>query len=744
MTTALLAMAWLVGLGWAAWALPGGTPLAVLFAIGPVAVAYRQRPAVLLCAAAGCAGVALLAGARWQAATMPPPATSVAWLVDAGDVRLRGVVRDEPEERERSRRLRISVRQADAGAGWQAASGGVLVRVPITTRVRAGDTVLLSGHLTPPPDLPHFDYRAYLARQGIVAQLDYPRLSIIGHEPPAVLVARLRAARRAASRALDRALPQPEAALARGIVVGDRVAIPSDLAEDFRRSGTSHLIAISGFNITLVAGTVVGGLTWLLGRRRAALLALASIALYAVFVGMSASVVRALVMGALMIGAALLGRPGAPLVALAVAAAAMTVHDPRVIDDLGFQLSFTATAGIMLLVPPLQAAGRGLLTRLVPRDGLVGPMLALWDVMAVTVAATVATAPVLVHVFGRLSLVAPAANLVLVPLFPLVMLTSAAAAVAGVLAPPLAPLAGSLAWPPLALTVGVARAAAHLPGSSVATGYPGGWAVAWAYGVMALAALVWSRLASQIPRDDQPNVPPMRVPLGWSVAASAALIAVFLAVAAVHTGRAADGRLTVAYAVAGGAPVALVTGPAGERVLVDTGATPSGLAAVLDPLLPSRDRRIDIIVLTRRAPTTLGGLDLALERYGPRAVAGPPAAAGESLPVSAANFVGLEPGAVLYLSGGARLQIEAAAGERGRFAVVASMGTRRLAVTPGEQADAGAVRAGPPATGSLAVTAPALPLVRYDVRAQGPVWASTDGVTVRLRAARGDPFPATR
>src|SRR5579884_909112 len=148
MLTIVLAAAWLIGVAGAAWAAPGGAWTTALLATVPAVAGYRRRPALMLCAAPVCAGMALLAAARWQAVTKPPPVTSVAQLVGGGPVRLHGVLRSDPEERMRSQRLRVEVREADTGAGWWTATDAVLVRVPLGRTFRAGDAVLLEGRLT--------------------------------------------------------------------------------------------------------------------------------------------------------------------------------------------------------------------------------------------------------------------------------------------------------------------------------------------------------------------------------------------------------------------------------------------------------------------------------------------------------------------------------------------------------------------------------------------------------------------
>ena len=120
------------------------------------------------------------------------------------------------------------------------------------------------------------------------------------------------------------------------------------------RAGISHVVAISGFNVTLVAQFVVIGLAWLIGRRQATVVAMGFVWVFALFVGGNGSVLRAAVMSEVMLGAMLAGRPGSGLTAVAFAAAVLTAWRPALIQDVGFQLSVAATVGIVVLAGPLQ------------------------------------------------------------------------------------------------------------------------------------------------------------------------------------------------------------------------------------------------------------------------------------------------------------------------------------------------------------------------------------------------------
>ncbi len=733
MTAALFAAAWVLGIACAAWA-PAGVASGVTIAGAAPVWFTRGRSPRAACLALSCAGIALLGAWRGQMVTDGVAPTSAARFAGGGPVLLTGVVAAPPDERERHQRLRVQARWIERDGHRAGASGGVLVRIPLGRRPRAGDVVEVEGTLELPAQLPGFDYRAYLARQGIDAEMAYPRLRRIGYEPPPAPVRMLHHVRQAVVASLNRALPQPEGALAAGILTGVRSAIPRDLTDDFNASGTSHLIAISGYNVALLAGAVMSVLAGLIHRRWAALIAALVITSYAIFAGLSASVARALIMGLLLIWVDRLGRPSAPLVSLSLAAALMTGHDPRILDDLGFQLSFAATAGIMLLQPVLHDAGRGWIG---DGDGWGRAALrAAQDTVSVTLAATVATLPVMLHAFGRVSLVSVPANLLAAPLFPVVLLTSGLAALWGLLWPPAAVLGGMVAWAPLTMTIAIARGMAALPMAQVSIPAIPGW------GALVLGAglgllLMWlrhSRRAAPAPPDGHSlRISPLLV------ASALVLAALALNLSAVIGGRSDTGRLEVVFAEAGGAPIALVTGPQGERVLVDTGPSPAALARAVDPLLPVARRQVDLVLLTRTSSTSSGGLAEAVERYRPAASLAPEAERDAT--GGAIATMPLTAGSVVHLSRGARIEVDEPQERGGRLRLTAVWGERRIALTPDTSADAGPFHQTGAPPGVLAVALAEQWLPAISVREQGPVRLSTDGARLRLSPARG-PLPA--
>jgi competence protein ComEC len=245
-----------------------------------------------------------------------------------------------------------------------------------------------------------------------------------------------------AEASLGRGMPPREAELARGFVLGEDEKIDSTTVEEFRRSGLSHLLAVSGQNVALLALLAIPLLAALGIPLRARLVwVLALIAVYVPLAGAGPSIQRAGLMGALSVLATLAGRRASRFYALGFAAAVMLVVEPQVAADVGWQLSFAAVLGILLLATPLREA-------IAARIGVRGWRRAVADGAAMTIAATLATAPLIAFRFEALSTTTLVANLLALPAVApamwLGMLAAAAGQVPGLPVEPLNALAAPL------------------------------------------------------------------------------------------------------------------------------------------------------------------------------------------------------------------------------------------------------------------------------------------------------------
>ena len=613
MILGVLAFAWLLGV--AAAAFTGADPWASLAAAAGLAAAsfaLRPRPSTLGLIALG---AALIFAAAWRYDSTAPPdmPSGVARQNDGDAVRFRALVAAEPDERGSTVRYRLAVREVYWGGRWRPESGGVLMRTAPFPRYDYGDLLELRGELETPPTFDDFDYREYLLRRGIGSLIAYPRVSVLAHDQGSAFRAALIDARASLSGALAAALPEPEASLAAGVLLGKRVDLPPDLTEDMNATGTSHLVAVSGQNVTLVAGLLMAALAWAIGRRPAAWLALAAVIGYSLLVGGEPSVVRAAIMGALYVIATALGRQSSGPIALALAGAVMTAIDPQAVHEVSFQLSFAATLGLMTLGSLLVTRAQALAQRssAVAAFPLTRPAI---ELAAVTLAAIAFTLPITAVNFQRVSLVAPLANLLAVPAFLLVAVTAALTAVVGAMLPAAASVLGWLAWPPAAYMVAVVRLMADVPlASAEVSGLGTPHAIVY-YG--ALAAIVW--LLGR--RRPEPVAPPPPEPLPATrplIPAAGIVLLLALASALLWLAVTApvSGRLTVIFLDVGQGDAILIEGPDGQRILVDGGPSEEAISAALGRSLPFYDRRIDLVVLTHPQADHLGGLPGVLRRY---------------------------------------------------------------------------------------------------------------------------------
>lgn len=580
---------------------------------------------------------------------------------------LEGIITKPPDQRDSYTNLTIKVdqlRPLSAGL-FVPVEGLLLAQVTPYGDWKYGDRVRLQGELLLPPEGDEFSYREYLARQGIHAFMQPMRADRLLRNQGQAALGWIYALRRRALAMVYQLYPDPEASLLAGILLGVESQIPAAVQDAFRATGTSHIIAISGFNITILAGLFFLVAQRFTGRWWGAVLAILGIGLYTILVGSGPAVVRAAIMGGLALFARQVGRRQDGINTLVFVAALMAIADPNVLWDIGFQLSFMATLGLILYAEPLSRWFVRLSSRFTtPQRSarIAGPV---GEFLLFTFAAQLTTLPVMVYHFRQVSLSSLVANPLILPIQPGVMVLGGLALVFGMFYQPLGQLAAYLAWPFVVFTIRVVEVIAGL-GSGV-----------WHLGGMTAGVVLlfytilfgWTFLGKRINEWLQVHFAvqgnsPLQVPGKW-VFATMVLLMVLNAGVWQRVLSAPDGLLHLTVLDVGSGDGLLIQSPTGRTVLVDGGPSASQLSDSLGRRLPLGERQLDYLVVAAPGDDNLASLESVLPRFPTEQVlwAGGThgSRAARALQVYFAE-IGLRPvfaeeGHILLLGGGSSLRV---------------------------------------------------------------------------------------
>jgi competence protein ComEC len=575
------------------------------------------------------AGLCLLAllggGLRFPSSLPPVDEHLLSFYNDKGTAEIQGMVAEEPDVRDTYCLLTVSASGIVVNGQGKDVSGTALIRVSRYPAYHYGDVLQVTGELETPSQSEDFDYKTYLAHQGIYSVIYYPMVELLDRGqgvPPLQWIHSLRQ-RLAAS--LARVLPEPQGSLAQAILLGLRGNVPDSLSQAFSRTGTAHLLAISGLHMSIIIAIFLSLSIMLFGRRRSTYiwLTLGLTWLYALLAGMHPPIIRAAIMGSLFIIAAYLGRQGSAIIALAFAAAVMVGIQPGLLWSISFQLSFLAMAGLVLLYPYLQTWGRSGVARVFgDRQTLAAAGNMIADVFAASLAAIAAVAPLIAYNFGIVSLVGLPATFFALPALPFIIITSALVAIAGLVASVAAQILGWLAWLFLSYLVLLVRGFDALHYSSLNVGNISFWYVLGYYAILAgvIAFLHYrtrladfsSRLASVMHKVAQ-GIPRSR--LGFSpkwLVLPLLLVAILVWSVALTM---PDDKLHVNFLNVGQGDAILIQTPNGQDILIDGGPDPQKISLELSKKIPFWDRTIDLVVSTQPQADHVTGLVEVLQRY---------------------------------------------------------------------------------------------------------------------------------
>ena len=607
MTLVYAVLAWTLGI---VLARPLGPSPQVLAGLGAVTslgllLSLRRHASPLLSVLAL---AALLGAGRYQLSQPAIDAGHLAHYNDSGWLTVQGHISAEPSVRDTYTQLQITAERLDDGESRRDVRGKLVASIPHYPAYEYGDRLRISGLLQTPPVLDDFDYRDYLAARGVHSLMYRPQVALEAGTRGSGLLRQTYRIKRRLREVIEGILPNPDAGLLSGILLGLSHTLPDNLYEDFRATGLLHIIVISGWNISLVLQAVMVSSGRWLHRWLSLWACLALVLLYTLFVGPSPPVVRAALMGVLFVVGQLIGRRTHAPTSLAAASLFMTAWNPLLLWSVSYQLSFAATLGLIVIEPLISRdvhtatasrSDRG------PRgEGIRG----IRDLLVATVAAQIATLPLLWSHFGQVSIISPLANLLVLPAQPAIMALGAAATAVGALSPSLGRAAGWAVWPFTRYSIVIVQRLARLPWAAIRV--PEGLGT-FVWAMYATIAIVLVVARKHRPRLSVPGT------VSRPLAGRAALIVSALAAVLIWSAGYSlpDQRLHIYFLDVGEGDAILLRTPGGRVVLVDGGHDPLTLTSHLGQILPFWQRRIDLVIATHADHDHLAGLIPVVERY---------------------------------------------------------------------------------------------------------------------------------
>ena len=339
---------------------------------------------------------------------------------------LEGIIIDEPEKRINQQKFQFKTEEIP---------GKVLVTTELYPEYQYGDELEISGKIREPAQFEDFDYQQYLAKDKIYSVIYWPAINRLAENQGNWFFQKVFNFKDKLRKVIEQTLLPPQSSVLKAVFLGDRFGLSNELKEKLNISGTRHIVAISGMHMIIMSQILLFLALGLgLWRGQAFYFVLFFLVLYIIIIGAPASAVRAGIMAGLLLFAQKIGRLRSADRAVVFAATIMLAINPPLLKaDVGFQLSFMACLSIIYLKPILDDK-----TISWPNPWR------LKDILTMTLAAQLGTLPILIFHFGRLSLISPLANLLIVPLLPVIMISGIVLSFAGLIWLTLAKI---IAWP---------------------------------------------------------------------------------------------------------------------------------------------------------------------------------------------------------------------------------------------------------------------------------------------------------
>jgi competence protein ComEC len=337
-----------------------------------------------------------------------------------------GLINEEPEIKERSIKFEVKINKIEEK---------ILVTANRYPEYQYGDKLKITGKLAGPQEYQSFNYKNYLLKDRILAVMNFPEVELVEKNQGNFLKKILISFKQKLEESLNKTLSQPQSAILEALLFGKEENISKQWKEKLNLTGTRHIAAVSGMNITIISNLIFGFLLWLgLWRNQAFYFSTILIIFYILMIGAPASAIRAGIMGLLLLTAQHFGRFSTSSRAIVLAATLMLFQNPLILRwDIGFQLSFLATLGMINL--------QSILSEKLKK---IPDVLQLRNNLSATLAAQIFVFPILIYNFGQISIISPLTNILILPLIPSLTILGFIFSFIGIFWQPLAQI---LSWP---------------------------------------------------------------------------------------------------------------------------------------------------------------------------------------------------------------------------------------------------------------------------------------------------------
>ncbi|MFN3491196.1 MAG: ComEC/Rec2 family competence protein, partial [Anaerolineales bacterium] len=528
------------------------------------------------------------------------------------DLLITGCLVEPPDYRDTYTNLKLRVEAVDTGDGDLPVDGFILVRVFPNQIYEYGERLRIRGRLKTPPENEDFSYKEYLARQSIYSYVTKAEVTRLPGNNGNIVTAQVYKLKLKLLENTYRLFQDPEASLFAGILFGVDTGLPKKLQESFKNTGTAHIIAISGFNIAIIAGVLFSTFKYIFNQRMSALLAIFGIFFYAFLVGGDSAVMRAAFMGSIALFARQIGRRNAGLNALGVVAFIMALINPLVLWDVGFQLSFFATLGLILYAEPFSNFTESIIAKFSKNDTSTFVKL-INENFILTLAAQLTTIPIMVYHFNRISFISFIANPFILPVQPAVMILGGLSVFISLIIYPIGQLMAWFAWAFAAYTIRIVEFFDKVPNGVMVLSETSSQLILLIYFPLLYLTFNWSGIKERF------------------LASTASLRAAALTIAFVITfvcmivfwrssATAGDGRFHITFLEVGSADAVLIQTPEGRNILINGGASATELSDELGRRLPFFSPKLDWLIIASTQENQLSALPRVLERYPPENV----------------------------------------------------------------------------------------------------------------------------